>query len=384
MLRSPEMLRFPVLIVLCFAIALGVMAFVPRPVESLPMTEEDGAPWSPASFKAGSPSDERRNSSFYSIDSRTGLVSYNNRGGFPEASLTPSQVNAAHEETITVGPPRLRQSVQSPNPRHSNNTSTYGGTTSMGNSPRERASVVSGPQRVDSLYRNPFRDPSPPPLSIYSRASTIRRGVGGDNSSIAEDRPNLPYTVSELKRDALSSIPLRNTPPPVTTPRDRATEHTSILYSILRHYSVPASPGDHSQQELTYPDSARTATPSVYSRYSSAASVHSMWVESTPNVPPPPVPALDIAHFGGPSSYLGPRDLSSGNNASFVARGSNAPLKLQVSEPSRTVQHHGELSAHRSYVSPVEESPFPRRGSDGQVLDPMQWRRLVLSAAAKP
>jgi hypothetical protein len=372
------------LIVLCFAIALGVMAFVPRPVESLPGTEEDNAPWSPASFKAGSPSDERRTISFYSIDSRTGLVSYNNRGVLP-ASRSSSPVNGAREETITVGPPRLRQSFQSPNLRHSNNTSTYSGSISMRNVPRERASVVSGPQRADSLYRNPFRDPSPPPVSIHSRASTIRPGVEGENSSIAEDRPNMSFTFSEPKRDALSSIPLRNTPPPVTVPRDRATEPTSALYSILNHYSVPASPGGHSQLEQTCPDSARTATPSVYSFYSSAASVHSMWVESTPNVPPPPVPALDIAQYRGPSSFLGLKGPSSGNNiAPLAARGSNASLKHKVSEPSRTAQHHGEISAHQSYVSPVEESPFSRRGSDGQVLDPTQWRRLVLSAAGKP
>jgi len=253
----------------------------------------------------------------------------------------------------------------------------------MRNAPRERANVVSGPQRVDSLYRSPFCDPSPPPVSIYPRASTIRPDVGGENSSISEDRPNLSSTFSELKRGALSPIALRNTPPPVTMPRDRATEYTSTLHSILSHYSDPASPGDHSQLEQTYPDGARTATNSVYSFHSSAASVHSMWVESTPSVPPPPVPALDIAHFRGHSSFLGPKDPSSGNNASFVA-GSNAPLKRKVSEPSRTVQHYGELSAHQSYVSPVEESPLSRRGSDGQVLDPTQWRRLVLSAAAKP
>jgi len=170
----------------------------------------------------------------------------------------------------------------------------------------------------------------------------------------------------------------------VTTPRDRAAEYTPTLYSILSHYSVPGS-GDHSQrEEQTHPDSPRTARPSVYSFHSSAASVHSVWEESTPHVPPPPVLALDIARFRGPGSFLGPKNPSLGNHASFAARPSSVPLKRKVSEPSRTtVPHYGDHSAHRSYIPPVKASPFPRRGSDGQVLDQTQWWQLVLSAAAK-
>jgi hypothetical protein len=55
------MLRPHVLIVLCFAIALGVMAFIPQPVESLPGAEEDGLPSNPDCFRASSPTaDEQR------------------------------------------------------------------------------------------------------------------------------------------------------------------------------------------------------------------------------------------------------------------------------------------------------------------------------------
>jgi hypothetical protein len=375
-----------VLIVLCFAIALGVVAFIPRPVESLLETEEDDAPLTPASFKAGSPSDELRTVSFYSIDSRTGLVSYNNGGELSEASLSPdwdsSPVKGAHRETITVGPPHLWQSFQRPNLRHSNDPSTCGGVMSMRNAPRERASVVSGPQRVDSVYRNPFYDPSPSPVPTYSPASKIRPGVGGENST-AEDRPSPSSAFSELKHDALSPISLPNSPLPVTTPSGPATEYMPALYFTLSQYSTRASSGDHSQLEQTYPDSARTATPRVHSFHSSAASVHSMWAESTPLVIPPLVLAPDIARFRGFSSILDRKDSPSGNNASFAARGSVAPLNLKVSEPSRTVQYHGELSGHHSSIPPIKESPFARRGSDGQVLDETQWWRLVLNAAGK-
>ncbi|KAI0302079.1 hypothetical protein BC826DRAFT_496636 [Russula brevipes] len=81
-------------IMLCFTITLGIMAFVPRPVEPFPGSEEDEAPPSPSSFKAGSPSDEHRPMSFYSIDSRTGLVTYKNKGQLFEETLSPGPSSA--------------------------------------------------------------------------------------------------------------------------------------------------------------------------------------------------------------------------------------------------------------------------------------------------
>jgi len=376
-----QMLKLLVLIVLFFVIALGIMAFIPRPVESLQGIEEVNPPLTPASFKAGSPADEVRNSSFYSIDSRTGFATYNNCGKSPDC--TPSPENSALGEVITIGPPRLWwHGFDSPNLRHSNDT--YGGTISMRNAPTEHTSVISGPRRVDPFHHSPLGHPSPPPGPIHSRASKIRPGAGGKNSSIAENRLNQSPAFPGLKRDALSPTSPHGSPPHVATPRDLATEYTPNLYSISGHHSVPASPRDHSQRERTHPDRARTATPSIHSFHSSAASVHPVWVESTPRIPPIPVLTSDTARFQGSSSFLGRENSSPGNNASFATRGSNAPPTPKLSEPHRTVQHSGALWAHQPYHPPVNESSFSRRDNDGQVLDQTQWRRLVLDAAAKP
>jgi hypothetical protein len=361
------------LIVLCFVISLGVMAFIPRPVESLQGTEEVNAPLTPASFIA-SPADELRDSSFYSIDSRAGFITYNNGG--KSLDCAPSPVNSARGETITMGPPRLRHGFESPNLRHNNNA--YGGTMSMRNAPTEHTRVIPGPRRVDPFHHNPLGNRSPSPTSVYSRASTIRPGVGGKNSSIAEKRVNQSSAFPGLKRDALSPITLHGSPPPVTTPRDLATEYTPTLYSVANDYLVPASPGDHSQREQTYPDRARRATPSMYTFHSSAASVHPMWVEPTPHIPPLPVLTPDIELFRGSSPYLGLKDPSSGNSAPFATSGSNAPLTPVLSKLHR---HYGTLRAHPS-LAPIKESSFSRRGND--VLDQTQWRQLVLNAAAKP
>jgi hypothetical protein len=326
-----------VLIVLCFIIALWVMAFIPLPAESLQETEEVNAPPTPASFEAGSPTDERRFSSFYSVDSRTGFVTYYNGGNSPDC--TPSPVNSSHGETITMGPPRLWHGFESRDMRHSNNTP--GETMSMRNAPTEHSSVVSGPRRVDSFHHNPLGNPSPPPASINSGPSMIRPGLGRKNLFIAENRLYQPSAFPGLTRDALSPTSFHGSPPPVITPRDLATEYTPTLYSVLNHYTVPASPGGHSQREQTYPDRTRKVLPSISTFHSSAASVHPMWTEATPHKPPAPVLNPDIARFRGSSPYLGP---SSGNNAPFATSGSNAPLTPKLSEPHRTIQHYGALS----------------------------------------
>jgi hypothetical protein len=341
------MLRLFVLIVLCFVIFLGVMAFIPRPVKSLQDTEEVDVPSTPASFLAGRPTDELRNSFFYSLDSRTGFVTYNNGGKFPDR--TPSPVNYAHGQTITMGPPRHWHGFESPDLRHNNDT--YGGTMAMRNAPTEHASVISGRRRVDPFHHNLLGNLSPPPTSIHSRARPV---VGGKNSSIAENRLNQSSAFPGPKHDALSPIALQGSPPPVTTPRDFATEHTPTLYSAHSHYLVPVSPGDHSQQEQTYPDRARPETPSIYSFHSSAASVHPMWEESTPHIPPLP----DFARLRGSSPYLGLKDPSSRNNAPFATSGSNTPRTVtpKLFEPHGTMQHYGAPRAHRPHHPPVKES----------------------------
>jgi hypothetical protein len=346
------------------------MAFIPRPVESLQGTEEVNPPLTPASFIA-SPANELRNPSFYSIDSRTGFVAYDNGGKSPGS--TPSSVNSADDETITMGPPHLSLGFERPNLRPNNNT--YGGTMSMRNAPTEHTSAFSGPRRVDPSHHNLLGNPSPPPTSTYSRA---RPGVGGKNSTIAKNRLNQSPAFPGLKRDALSPISPDGSPPPVTTPYNLATEYTPTPYSPLSHYLVPASPGDYSQREQTYLDRARMSTPSVYSFHSSAASVHPVWVEPTPHIPPLP----DIAHFRGSIAYSGLMELSSGDGASFATSGSNAPLTPKLSEPHRPMQHYGAPWAHQSHHPPVKESSFNRRGSD--LLDQTQWRQLILNAAAKP
>ena len=360
------MLKHLVLIVLlCFVIALGVTIFLSRPVESSQKTEEAEPPLTPSSFQAGSPVDEPRISSFYSVDSRTGFVAYKNGGESPDSA--PSPVNSADGGTISVGP----HGFESPNLSHNNDT--YGGNMSMRNalSPTGQTNVISGPRHV-YRFANPSR-PSRPPSSIYSRGSMIRPGVGEKNTSIAKNRLNQSSAFPGLKHDAFSPFSFHGSPPPVTTPRDRATEYTPAFYSALGH-SVPASPGDREQK---YPDRARTATPSIYTSHPSAASVHSMWVEPTLHIPPLPVLNPDIGRFQGSGSYLDP------SPASFATSRSNAPLTPKLSERNRTMQYSGTLPAHQSYHPPVKKSSSSRRRSNDQVLDQPQWRRLVLNAAAK-
>jgi hypothetical protein len=310
--------------VFCFAIALGIMAFIPRPVETLPGEKEDGMLPSPASFRAGSPTDEERPMSFYSIDSRTGLISYNDQGVLPDGPLYPDRdttlVNGAPRGTITVGPPLLWDT------------------------PRDRAGVVSQPQGVDSFHRNPFRDPTPPPASIHLQVA--RTGVGGENSSIFDDGPNLSSAFPGLIYGA----------PSTAIQRDRATEHTQ-------------------------PDQARTTTPRAHSHHSMAASVHSKWAPPTPHTLPPQVLTPRIAPFRAPSvsqGLKGPSPTYSGT------RGSKPSLMRTVSQPTGTVQRFGGDAVRRSYTLLGKEGPSPRKGSDGQALDRTQWQRLVLNAATKP
>ncbi|KAH9966714.1 hypothetical protein BC827DRAFT_1177916 [Russula dissimulans] len=340
-------------IVLFVAIVLGIMAFVPRPVEPLSSSGDDEVPPSPASFKAGSPSEERQVASFYSVDSRTGLVSYSDQDDLPEEPLSPNSdtvlLNAPRQETITVGPPRLWQSFQIPNPMQSNNTSTFDGATSMRNALGEHTSIVSGPKRTESYLHSPFRDPSPPPASIHSQASMIRTSVGGAKS-----------------------------PPPAVTQSGRPTEYTPILYSFLHHYSLPAAVKGDSQLEEASPDRARKVTSGVFSHH---GSVHSKWEAPTQHTLPPPVITPDDARLRGPSTFLGLRNPSLMHNARVGPWGSNGTLKRQLSDPSGNSQRFG---APTTYQPRDAGSAFPPKGSDGQPLDRKQWERLVYNAAAKP
>ena len=264
------------LLVLCFAIALGVMAFIPRPVEPLQGTEEVDAPSSPASFKAGSPTDEGRITSFYSIDSCTGLVTYNNRGKLPEESpswdRTPSPVNSAYGETVAVGPARFWHGFESPNPRHSNNF--YGGTMSMRNASTEHTGVVSGPWRVDSFHRNPLGNPPPPPASIYSRASNYSQ-----REQTYQGRP-------------------RTATPGVYTFRSSAASVHSVWAEPIPHVSPPPA--------LT-PGITRSRGQSPFrGRKNPSSGNNASFAASGSNVPlrpRHPEPHRTVQHYGGLSGY---------------------------------------------------------------------------------
>jgi hypothetical protein len=375
---------------LCVAIALGVMAFIPRPVEldaaleSLPLagTEEDVLPSNPDWFKAGSPTDERR-TSLSPIGTELPVITYNNGGELPgESDRNASPANSIHREMITLEPPHLWHGFQSKNSRHSNENRTRGGTISTRNAPGGSTSFGPVPQHADPFCRKFFSYSPTPRVPIYSRASMIRPAVGRKNTPAAKVRPNRTSTFPKLLHDASSPIPLRNSPSLVTMPRDHATEYTPTVFSVPSNNSVPTPPWDDSPP--TYPDHARTTTPNVYPFPSAPANVLSIEVQPTPYTLLPSVPTPDVARFQDLSAFWGPKDISSGNNASFSTGGSNAPLMRSVSQFRRTVQRSGGSTTHGASMPPVPEVPFLRRGSDGQVLDQTQWWGLVNSAATKP
>ncbi|KAI0256743.1 hypothetical protein BJV78DRAFT_305465 [Lactifluus subvellereus] len=305
-------------IVLCFAVILGVMAFVPRPVKPLSGEKEDGWPPSPGSFTSGDLSNEQRPLSIHSIDSHTGLVPYKDQGEFPQETL------------------------------------------SSRDDPRNPTDIVSGLKRADSSYRDPFRDPSSPPVSIYSRTSVVQN----IRSPVSPKPIHVPLAIHS------------NDSPPGTTPH-------GIPNSTLGHYSIPATLGDKFQPAQTSPRPPRTASPSGYSFHSTAASVHSKWAASVPQVPLPPVLPPGAVRTRKPGAFPGPQGLSFAYSAPSNTWGSNVTLKRNFTEPTKAVQRHGVGWARRSYMPPAAESSQRRRAGDVQVLDQSQWQRLVLTAAAK-
>ena len=382
---------------LCFAIALGVMACIPRPVgpeavlESLPLarTEGDGLPSNPDLFKAESPTDERRKNSLTPL--RTGLpvVTYNNERSLPSPPGNTPPVNSIHGETIPWEPPHTWQGFQSKNPRPGNENRTRGGTISTTrNAPGGSTSIGSAPRRAESFSQkySPY-SPIPRLVPIHSRALTrmVRPVEGGKNTPAAEVGPNRTSTFPKLRRDALSPIPLRNPPPLrlVTLPHDRATEYPPRVFSALNNSSVLTPPWDDSQQ--AYPDPVRKTMPEVYSFHPAPENVNSVLVEPPPYGLLPSVPSPRTARFQDLSAFYGPNDTSAGENASFATGGSNAPVVRSVSQPRKVVQRSGEEgTAHDVGVPPVKKVRFSRRSSDGQVLDQTQWWGLVRGAATKP
>ncbi|KAF8503510.1 hypothetical protein F5888DRAFT_998390 [Russula emetica] len=366
------------------------MALIPRPVEpeaaleSLPLTrtEEGDLTSNSDLLKAGSLTNERRTSPS-PIYTGLPVVTYNNGGELPGESLSPdrntSLVNSIHREIITPPePPHLWQGFRSKNSRHGNENRTRAGTISTRNTPGGSTSIGSVSERADPFRRN-FLSYSPTSrVPIHSRASMIRPAVGRKNTpAAAKVRPNRTPTFPKPLHIAQSPIPLRNSPFPVTVPRDRVTEYSPTVFSVLSNDSILTPPWDDSQP--TYPDHARTTT-------YNARSLHSIEEEPTPYALLPSVPSPRVARFQDLSAFWGPKDISSGNNASFATGGSNAPLIHSVSQPRRIVQRSGVPvgTAHRASMHPVKDVPLSRRGSDGQELDQTQWWGLVRSAATKP
>ncbi|KAI0006074.1 hypothetical protein BJV74DRAFT_18571 [Russula compacta] len=279
-------------IILCFAIALGIMAFVPKPVEYL-----SGSEGFPPLLKPANPLHERQPISPFPTGSRTGPTVPKDLNQLPEGSLSPdlhsAPVNGTLQETVAHQPPRVLQSPQSLD--HSSDMSTYDGTILMRNAPRENATTS------------------------------------------FEDGPNRSYAFPKPMHSALSPIPFSDPPPLATMQRVHA----------------------------------RTATSRTYSLHSTAASVHSNWVPSTPHTPH--TPALNP----GPERFRRP-------SAPSASWGLEGPPLVGSLSPNAVTAPIGRGTAHPRDTSAVEQRPFPRTDSDGQVLDRKQWRRLVLSAAAGP
>jgi hypothetical protein len=381
-----------ILTALCSAIALGVMAFIPRPVEpeaaleSIPRagTEQDVLPSNSDWLKAGGPTDERR-TSLSSIGTELPVVTYNNGGELPgELDRNTSPANSIHGDIITLEPPHHWHGFQSKDSRHSNENRTRDGTMPKRNAPGGSTRIGSVPQHADSFCQKFFSCSPTSRVPIYSRASVVRPAVGGKNIPVAKVRPNRTSSFPKPLHNASSPIPLRNSPSLVTMPHDRATEYPPTVFSVLSNNLVPTSPWYDSPP--TYPDPARTTTPNEYSFHSAPENVLSIEVEvePTPYALLPSVATPDVARFQDLGAFWGPKDISSGNNASFATGGSNSPLMRSVSQPRRTVQRSGVGTAHHSSMHPVKEVPFLRRGSDGEVLDQTQWWGLVRSAATKP
>lgn len=324
--------------VLCFSIALGFMAFLPRPVESSSGSKEAELPFSPASFKAGSFSDEEQPPSFHSFD---------HLSEFPDEALSPVRTGALGNSDPQKSH-RLWQSFQTQ--RLGNSTDGPMHTETMitrTDSPVKpfNADVKSGRQQADSLYLNLFSARSPP-------LSTPASENDNESPSFMLSMPSWPPTVPELMYGAR----------PVTVHPDHPALYTSTTYTGPGAHSFSATLKQSHQPHHIRPNVVHTASPSVYSFHSATASVHSKWAASPSPVLPPLVLTPGIArstHFfqlqDPPSTYR----------------------VRKTSEPVRNL-------TRQAYTSPITGSSFQRRGSDGQVLDYAQWRRLVLSAAAKP
>lgn len=254
---------------LCTAIALGVMAFIPRLVEpeatleSLPLagTKEDVfLPSSPDWSKDGGSLTGERRTSPPPFSTGLPVITYNNGVELPgESNHHTSLVNSVHREIITPEPPYLWHGSQSKNSRPGNENRTRGGTISTRNAPGG-SSIGSAPQHADSFSRK-FLSYSPTSqVPIYSRSPTIGPALGGQNIPSAKIKPNRTTALPKPLHDASPPIALR------TMARDHATENSPTVFPVLSNNPVPTSPWGDSPP--THPDHARTTMPNVYSSHS--------------------------------------------------------------------------------------------------------------------
>ena len=244
------------LTVLGFLIALGIMAFVSRPAETLPGGEEDDeVPSSSASFGTGKPTGEQQCQPFY-------------------VSIL---VNGVHQETIHVGPPRLWQDFRNSDLRRSHDNSAFDRTISTG--------ITS------------------PPTSIHSQASMIDTSlsVRGKTSSMSEDRPNPSRSSAfpEPTHGALSPVALRGLP--MATQCDRATEYTPVLYSSQPLLTSEVPRGEFATETDTPRPCANSDAQRIFIPLKRPPPIG-----SSPHALPPLVLMPGIARFRGPSALSRP------------------------------------------------------------------------------
>lgn len=255
-------------IVLCFANALGVMAFIPQPATPLPGTEEnclpsnpdrpeadssmadeqqrflppvstgppvkvargDGLPLNPDSIKVDGQAADNRTGLFTDDDEpreeslqRTDLPSSPGwfKGGSPAAERRtllsrtlnelreePSSLDGRDRDSFPVNSIQSLERLQNRNSDFSNESGSRSGTVFMRNTPGRDTSTdsASGSQRVYSFHN------SSTPVSMLSRWSSMTRaGVGGGNNNRPRVRKIGPSKESLAPSTAQSSI--ANFPP---------------------------------------------------------------------------------------------------------------------------------------------------------------------------
>jgi hypothetical protein len=332
-------------------------------VDSLSGSGEAEFPPSPASFKAGSPFNEGRPPSFYSFDPRMGLSPYDDKSEFPDESLSPAPTfvvaNRAPQELPRLGKSfrtlRLRNNADGPISPKTIITRT--------DSPVKPASVdvKSRRRQPDALYLNLLSPHSPPPLPLYT--------------------PYTPVSETGNKSPSASSSTSRRLPTiPKVTYGPRSMTSDSMYRAAPTSYTDPTAhsfPGTLRESHHVYPDLVQTTSPGVNSFHSATASIHSKWAVSPPYILPPPVLTPGVVHS---SQLLRPTDPPS----MYHAQTTTFKRNRNISEPNTAVENHGGDPSHRSYTLPVTEISLQRRGSDGQMVNHAEWRRLVLGAAAKP